>query len=144
MRRSHLQLPFRLRWAFYASFAALFASGAAGWMVQRATTGDDFSSLSRAALPWLLKIHGGAAMVALFVLGVLYPLHIARGWRLNRNRFWGAVLVLATALLIVTGYLLYYASAEGLREIVSSTHSWIGLAFPLIVAWHIVRGRSSR
>ncbi len=144
MRHSHLSLPPRIRWALYLAIATLFGTGTVWWLVQRATTDEALTSGTRALLPWLLKIHGGAAMFALVILGVIYPLHIARGWRTRRNRFWGFVLSLATTVLVVTGYLLYYTADESLRAMVSSIHFWVGLLLPAVIAWHIRTGRSAR
>jgi len=144
VRRSHLHLPSRLRWTFYATFTLLFASGLGWWIVHFTTGPEDDASIARTALPWLLKIHGAAAMLSLVVLGVLYPLHIARGLRTDRNRIWGFALVIATTLLIVTGYLLYYASAETLRTVASATHTWTGVGLPLVIALHVIFGRKSR
>lgn len=143
MRHSHLSLPPRLRWAFYLAIAILFGTGAAWWLVQLATDGEALTSGTRALLPWLLKVHGAAAMFALVIVGVIYPLHITRGWRLRRNRFWGVVLSVATILLVATAYLLYYASGEGLRAAASSIHLWVGLFLPVIIVWHIRSGRSA-
>jgi hypothetical protein len=145
MRRDGIRLRPRLRVAFYALFALLFISGVAWfilhtWLRRPSEFG---SGTPNAAEPWLLKVHGAAAMVSLILLGVLYPVHIWRGWQARRNRRSGATLVGICLLLIITGYLLYYVGGETARAVTSLLHLLIGLAFPLIIAFHIWRGRAS-
>ncbi len=143
MSSDRLRLPPRLRTAFHAVFLILFLSGVGWWLATEFPAAEGETGSFRIA-PWLLKIHGAAAMVALVVLGMLYPNHSARGWRLHRNRAWGGGLVAACVLLAATGYLLYYSGDESLREISSALHRWLGLGLPLIVLVHIWRGRLSR
>jgi hypothetical protein len=119
----------------------LFASGAAWqtlhWLSESAPTQPN-------AAPWLMRIHGAAAMAALVILGTLIPLHLRRGWIARRNRFSGVAFTCAGALLVVTGYALYYVGSESLREWSSYTHVALGLAAPLALLWHIWLGRRSR
>ena len=128
---------------FHAVFAILFATGSAWWVAQ-AYVGRDNSPIVASAAPWLLKVHGAAAMAALAVLGTLYPLHIIRGWRARRNRVWGGVLAAVCGVLVATGYLLYYAGGETVREAASAIHIWLGLGFPVVLIVHIWRGRVSK
>ena len=146
MRHDGIRLRPRLRVTFYAVFALLFISGVAWYILHTwARHPDEFGSEEPNALePWLLKMHGAAAMVSLVLLGVLYSVHIWRGWHANRNRRSGTVLVAVCLLLIVTGYLLYYVGGETTRAVTSLLHLFIGLALPLIIAFHIWRGRASR
>jgi hypothetical protein len=96
------------------------------------------------AQPWLMKVHGAAAMLALIVFGSLVPIHIRRGWRAHRNRLSGTVMVTTSALLILTGYALYYAAGEEMRVWSSAAHQVIGVGLPVLTAWHIWRGRRAR
>ncbi len=145
MRRDDLRLRPRLRATFYAVFAVLFASGAGWWVAHTwLLSADDGATASNAIEPWLLKVHGAAAMAALLVLGALYPVHIARSWRTRRNRGWGIGLVVACLVLILTGYLLYYAGGEIVRDAAASIHLWLGVALPIILGVHIWRGRATR
>jgi len=142
MRRDGIQLSRRLRIAFYTVFGALFLTGAGWWGLQLAA--DRHGEEPNVVQPWLLKGHGAAAMLCLFILGVLYPLHIARGWRARRNRFTGAGLVAVSILLILSGYLLYYSGGETTRATASQVHTYLGLALPFVVVAHILRGRKLR
>jgi hypothetical protein len=142
MRPDNIRLKPRLRASFYAVFAVLFATGAAWWTLHTLIHAEGGADSSVA--PILLKAHGAAAMIFLVVLGILYPVHIKRGWVARRNVRSGSVLVALCLLLIITGYLLYYAGGESAREWASRAHGWLGLAMPLIIGAHIWRGRRLR
>ena len=136
MKRSTFRLNRPLKAAVYLSFAALLGTGA-GWMYAQGRLEDQgwetFPGL-------LMKTHGGAAMLALIVLGALSA-HIRRGWKADRNRLSGALLIGVNAFLIVTGYGLYYAGGEALREWLSRWHAWIGLGFGVLLPAHVIAGR---
>jgi len=135
-----LRLKPAFRFALYAAFAVLFVSGAT-WLV--ADRWKETSELAQEAAADLLMVHGGAAMVALLLLGALVPLHVQRGWRAARNRIAGVAMVTFNAVLIVTAFGLYYAGSETLRPWMSDVHLWVGLAFPLLLLIHVVLGRRS-
>lgn len=90
---------------------------------------------------WWLRLHGAAAMLALVGAGSLTLTHMRRAWRLRRNRGWGGALGTATVILLATGYLLYYASDEDSRSIVSLMHWIVGLACVALVPLHARLGR---
>ncbi len=135
-----MRLKPAFRFALYAAFAVLFVSGAT-WLV--ADRWKETSELAQEAAADLLMVHGGAAMVALLLLGALVPLHVQRGWRAARNRIAGVVMVTFNAVLVVTALGLYYAGSETLRPWMSDVHLWVGLAFPLLLLIHVVLGRRS-
>ncbi len=135
-----MRLKPAFRFALYAAFAVLFVSGAT-WLV--ADRWKETSELAQEAAADLLMVHGGAAMVALLLLGALVPLHVQRGWRAARNRIAGVAMVTFNAVLIVTAFGLYYAGSETLRPWMSDVHLWVGLAFPLLLLIHVVLGRRS-
>jgi hypothetical protein len=126
----------------YAATAALFASGIA-WLVLHyffALPGE-FGPTLHPGEPWMLKLHGAAAMAGLLVYGSLMPVHIRRAWAIRRNIVLGIGLVMLMLLLTVTGYLLYYAGDETTRPVISALHWVVGLVVPALLAWHIFSGR---
>jgi len=127
----------------YALFTTLFASGAA-WLVADALKDGDGGEVWQAVSANLLMIHGGASMATLVVLGALFPLHMRLGWRANRNRVSGSLMVTITGLLIVTAFGLYYSGSDVLRASTSYLHIGVGLALPILVVVHVLRGRRSR
>ena len=136
MQRSSFRLNRPFKALVYLSFGVLLLTGA-GWMYAQGRLEDQgWETVPRL----LMKIHGGAAMLALLVLGALAT-HIRRGWKADKNRLSGAVLIAVNAFLIVTGYGLYYAGGEALREWLSRWHAWIGLASGMLLPAHVLAGR---
>jgi hypothetical protein len=121
----------------YAMGVILVVTGA-GWAllhyIPAALGVDEHVALPAKAL--LMKVHGAAAMVALLLLGALLP-HIAGGWRLAANRASGITLLSVNGLLIVTGYLLYYAGGDALRESSSMLHLLLGAAVAVLLPVHL-------
>jgi MFS family permease len=131
------------RW-FYGVSLLLFLTGAVwvlfDWLATREEArADFFQSLE----VWALKVHGAAAMAFLVVLGMLILTHIKPGWRMRRNRANGAVVVMIVALLVVSGYGLYYFGDEQWRSAASWIHVVLGLAAPPLLCWHIWSGRKA-
>ena len=136
MQRSTFRLNRPFKALVYLSFGVLLLTGA-WWMYEQSHLDD----LYLVTLPRLLmKIHGGAAMLALLVLGAL-TVHIRRGWKAHKNRLSGALLMAVNVFLIVTGYGLYYAGGEALREWLSRWHAWLGLASGVLLPAHVLAGR---
>lgn len=92
----------------------------------------------------LLRLHGGAAMAMLVLLGTLLPLHVRFGWRRGRNVASGIFMLATNGILIVTAFGLYYAGSDALRHWTSVLHVVAGLALPALVAGHVALGRRSR
>ncbi len=81
---------------------------------------------------WWLQLHGGFSFASLWIFGLLWSIHILRGWNMRWRRWSGGALVAATVLLIITGWGLYYFDSREVREITSFIHWVIGLfAFAL-------------
>ena len=135
MQRSSFRLSRPLKGTVYLAFGALLLTGA-GWMLAQTHLEEEgWETIPRL----LLKVHGGAAMLALLLLGAL-TLHVKRGWLANRNRLSGAVLVAVNVFLVVSGYGLYYASDEALRAWLSRWHAWIGLGIFILLPAHVIAG----
>jgi len=130
------------RYFLYAVLALLFLSGVAWtyWTYLAASPGD-FETTAKA---WGMKIHGAAAMAVLVLIGMLLSGHVRSAWRARRNRANGAVFLSVFAVLTVTGYGLYYAGGEMLREWTSWIHLVVGLALPILLLIHIFLGRRTR
>ncbi|HZS83172.1 MAG TPA: hypothetical protein VFA50_09875 [Stellaceae bacterium] len=142
MRPNGVKLSRLHQAALYGAFAVLFASGLAWSILHDGVPvlggGDGGES---AIEPLLLSIHGAAAMAALLVLGSLLPQHIKWAWKGRMNRSTGGLMLTTQALLVVTGYALYYAGDDGMRALASRLHLVLGLGFPALLVWHIREGR---
>lgn len=133
------------RWqrrSVYLTIALLTLSGVA-WLVAhfflRPVT--EFGESVSPFEPWSMKLHGGAAMALLFLLGSMLNNHIRRGLRARRNRSSGWSMVALTGLLVLTGYGLYYLAGEGSRPLWSWVHWVIGAGFAAGLPLHVWWGR---
>lgn len=93
---------------------------------------------------FLMRVHGGGAMLALLILGALVPLHVLPSWRRGRNRISGMSICALMIVLIVTAFGIYYAGDDQWRAVLSGTHKVVGLASPMLLAGHIWLGRRTR
>ena len=79
---------------------------------------------------------------SLVTLASLLPGHIARAWQVRRNHRSGILMLAGIALLILTGYGLYYASEDRTRAMISVLHWGVGLAAACALPLHVVLGKS--
>ncbi len=123
----------------------LWATGAA-WLVfhyflqRHGEFGPEPSPLE----PWWLRLHGAFAFATLWTVGLLWGVHVVNGWSFGRRRWSGAVMLGLFALLIVTGWLLYYAGSDRLRAAASLAHWSIGLGLPGLYLIHRLAERARR
>jgi hypothetical protein len=142
-----VQLGTPARRALYATLLALIASGV-WWLgahfaaILFGSDADDLRRLARESLA--LKVHGAAAFAMLLALGAMAAYHVRRGWALDRNRASGSLVVTCFAILILTGYALYYLVGEDTRASVSLAHWALGLALAPMLVVHVILGRRSR
>ncbi len=131
-----MRLSARFRAVLYVVVAVLFVTGAAWIMLDRAMWPETSTGL--------LRLHGGAAMAMLVLLGTLLPVHARIGWRRGRNLASGLVMLAVNAVLVVSAFGLYYAGSEALRRWTSEVHIVVGFGLPLLVAGHVLLGRRTR
>lgn len=120
---------------------ALLGSGAV-WLLVHYLWGAGAGELPHALEPWMMKLHGLAAMGALFALGSLATGHVPHGLRVTQGRRGrrqhrlGLWLLSLAALLVGSGWLLYYFTPENWRAATGAAHSAIGVAMALVLVWH--------
>ncbi|HEX7915770.1 hypothetical protein [Rudaea sp.] len=145
-RRAHgeygLRLSPRYRRIVYAAFAAIWLTGIL-WLIfhyflQRL---GEFGAEPHPLEAWWLRLHGAAAFVMLWLAGLLWAVHVRHGLARPKRRVTGIVLIAMFAVLVPSGWLLYYASDDALRDAVRLIHWLVGLALPLLLVVHVVRGR---
>lgn len=147
LRPSGLTGPVRLgrtrKRVVYGVCLGVWASGVL-WLVFHyfLRRSGDFGPETHPLEPWCLRLHGAFAFAALWTLGLLSASHIASGWSTGRRRWSGALLLTLGGVLVVTGYLLYYAVAENLRQATSYVHWGLGLGAPLAFLFHRLRARA--
>ncbi|HUL19566.1 MAG TPA: hypothetical protein VLV29_09910 [Steroidobacteraceae bacterium] len=88
---------------------------------------NEFGSLPN---PWeapLLRLHGLVAVAAVFLFGWVAAGHIPVRWRQGMNRPSGLWLLGFAGILVLSGYALYYTTAQ-LHAAAALVHEWLGLA----------------
>ncbi|WP_124384211.1 hypothetical protein [Ralstonia sp. SET104] len=141
LRESAFRLSRRRRWMVYGVFAALLVTGLI-WLALHFL--DDGSESGTQVLAWSMKVHGAAAMAGLYLFGMLWGPHIRNAWVRRRNRAAGAVFGTLTAVLVATGYALYYVNGELPRQSAEILH-WLAGVTVCIALWvHIAIGRRKR
>ncbi|HEX9397253.1 MAG TPA: hypothetical protein VF943_11010 [Burkholderiales bacterium] len=129
------------RWLLVLAFAGIAISGLA-WAGLDLVNGFGPSpdAAVQSAKSWLGRVHGAFAMLALAAFGSALAIHVPTGWSASARRASGLVLVVATILLAATGYLLYYAGSETLRDWSTWLHLGAGVAVCAAFGWHRVFG----
>lgn len=125
----------------YVVLGTLWASGA-GWLIFHyfLHQASEFGELPHPLEAWWLRLHGAAAFAALWLLGLLWAVHLVPAWN-ARRRSSGIVLSAITAMLAVSGYLIYYVGAESARAWIVLAHWLLGLAVIVPLLLHALRGR---
>ena len=130
-----------LRAAILTLGALLWLSGAA-WLVLHFAFAQQ-SPFGPLPNPWealLMRVHGVLAVGGVFLLGWIVGGHTIERWGSARNRLSGLALVGSVALLVASGYALYYTTGA-LHEAASRTHEWLGAGSLLAALAHWVRAR---
>jgi hypothetical protein len=144
IRASHHHVHRLVRWqrlTLYLSGAALLLSGGV-WLAIHYSIGAGAGELPHPLEAWSLRLHGLAAFVGLFVLGVLAAAHVPQGWRLSHRRRWagqrasGVLLCVIGGILAATGYLLFYFAPDSVRPTLGWAHALVGVLMALLVASH--------
>jgi len=141
----HNRLPRWLRRGIYALTTLLLGSGIAwlGAAYLLAAPGED----TPAPHPWAgpaLAIHGIAAQAALVAYALVGQAHLRAGWRTVAQRRAGVGLALAVLLLMSSGLGFYYGANEAALPWLRWSHVAIGTALPVLLGWHVRRGRRLR
>jgi len=137
LRQPRLYLTRRGKVATYAVLGAAWGTGIL-WIIFHywfARQGE-FGREPFPAEHWSLAAHGAAAFGALLLGGWLWPAHIGPWWTSGKRRSSGVVLIGMAVILIVSGYALYYASSESLRDWIAVLHWSVGLAFAVPFGVH--------
>jgi hypothetical protein len=102
------------------------------------------ASVAQLAKTWLGRLHGALAMAALVALGSVLPLHLPAGWRARTHLASGLSFLGTGAVLVASGYLLYYGADEGLRWLSAYGHIAAGIAACVLFAIHWFAGAQKR
>jgi hypothetical protein len=143
-RRTAKLAPWQI-WLLTVSGTGLWLSGGA-WLLLHyfGQVRGEFGPETNPAEPWMMKIHGAFLIAALLGIGGLFLVHIVKGWDHRHQRVAGIALSAVLGVLVISGYLLYYAGDETVRPWISLLHWCIGLALPVVFLWHYLNARLAR
>lgn len=127
--RGPLRLPLRRRYTVYFISSGVFLTGAL-WLIYHyfMRTPGPFGFQNNPLEVWWLRLHGGFSFASLWIFGLLWSIHVVRGWNMRWRRWSGGTLVGAILVLTLTGYGLYYFDGEGWRDWTSIVHWVVGLS----------------
>lgn len=130
-------------WTLCISLLLLWASGM-GWLYLHyfCQVQTQFGLSANPAEHWLLRVHGFFLIPALMALGGILFAHIPRSWSIKAMKRSGVAQILAYLVLIATGYLLYYAGGDRLRNSAGLIHWGLGALAPLFFVWHYLSRKS--
>jgi hypothetical protein len=125
-----------LRCSVFGTFAVLWASGAL-WLVLHHGFAQQ-TAFGPAQNPWeapVLRIHGWIAVAGVFLLGWLGGGHILERWGRPGHRMSGYALSAAAAVLVLTGYALYYTT-DSFHDGAAVAHEVLGAAAIVLALGH--------
>lgn len=140
MRHHHArppQLARKRRMILYGIAAGTWATGAL-WVVCHyfLMSEGPFGLTPHPLEFWSLASHGAFAFASLWLLGLLWAVHIPIGWRTSRRRWSGGAMLGVSGWLVLSGYALYYVGSEELMSISAILHWSVGLAAPALFLLH--------
>jgi hypothetical protein len=140
-----LRLSRNHRRSVYAILAATWISGVL-WLIFHyfMTRQGEFGTEPHAFEAWSLRLHGAAAFAALWLGGLLWIVHVRAGLALPKRRVSGIVLIVLFVVLGASGYLLYYASDDYLRDCTRLLHWIVGVLLIVPFLMHSLRARRQR
>jgi hypothetical protein len=131
VERGPLKLPRGRRWTVYGICFGTWITGVL-WLVYHyfMTTEGRFGPETHPLEQWWKILHAGFSFFAVGILGLLWGVHILRGWNSNWRRWSGGTLAGLFFVLTVTGFGLYYIYVidEAWRAWTSIIHWVLGLA----------------
>jgi hypothetical protein len=139
-RRTHAMAAWH-RTSVHACGLALLLTGIV-WLVVHYGFGAGSGELPHPWEAWTMRLHGLAAWLAVFMLGVVAAAHVPWGWRsswrrhLDAQRRLGITLCALGAGAALTGYALMYLVNEAQRPSLGWLHSAIGAAMGVVLWIH--------
>jgi hypothetical protein len=149
MTRMPHRLPAWQQRLLAVSGGTLVVTGVA-WLAVHYAIGAGAGGLPHPSEAWLMRLHGLAAFAGLFALGTLATQHVPRGLRLGaghrhaNQRRTGLALLTLGAMLVGSGYALYYFAPEDVRPALGWVHAALGVAMASVVFGHRRHARAAR
>jgi hypothetical protein len=138
------QMSAALRRLVLAAAALLWFSGV-WWLVLHYAFAQQtpFGELPNPSEPLAMRVHGVLAVGAVFLLGWIAGGHVIERWDGARRRLSGLLLSATAAVLVVSGYALYYTTGFP-HELASLAHQGLGALAIVAALVHGWRRRPMR
>lgn len=124
--------------SLYSILGLLFLSGA-GWLILHwfFQVPTQFGSAPHPLQPGILIVHGVLGIVAVFLVGWVAGAHVVTNWARKVSRGSGIAMIATLAILTVTGFGIYYLTAELVARVDAFVHEIVGLAgiLPALIHW---------
>lgn len=131
-----MKLTFIQRFFCYLTFFTLFFSGVI-WLILNPFVSENFSFLPFQV--WSLRLHGAASFGFMIIFGMILSTHVSFNWQVKKNRrISGIILIVFLAILIASGYGLYYLGDEDSRQFISYLHWIIGIITSIFFTIHFL------
>jgi hypothetical protein len=139
-------MPRRPQAAVYLIMGGLWVTGC-GWLLldQFIATRGPFGKTPHPLEQPLLLIHGITSVLSMYLLGWISARHVLRWWRGRSRRLSGGALAAMIALLVVSGFLLFFVSDDQWQHAAALIHEVLGLAVTVfaIQHWFLYKRRAS-
>lgn len=129
------------QWALWSIVLLLVLSGAVWLWAEYAYTAAEGGTEAYEIKHYAMIVHAAVALLFVFAAGTLLYTHMLAAWRQQRNRITGVIIAATALLLTVSGFGLWYAGGELLRNVSELTHWITGFAIPLVLLAHAIVGR---
>jgi len=129
----------RIKRLLAISFSALYAAGTGYWLShlflrKHGEFGDEPHFLERALAP----IHLGAALIFIFILGIVWEKHIRTALKIHRHRFTGWSFIGLLCFLSLSGIVIIYASEDWIK-LAQKIHPWVGVSLLPFLLIHVTK-----
>lgn len=132
-----LKLTLSDKWLVYSASIGVWLTGAlwvyfSYFMRVEGEFGEQYHPLE----PLWQKLHGGFGVVATFGVGMLWGMHVVKGWNMRWRRLSGGWLFGITLFLVISGGALYYIESDRWKNWTTIAHWAVGLAVLILFLLH--------
>lgn len=133
----YVRMPRGRRRAVYLVLGSLWVSGCL-WLYldQFLATHGQFGITPHPLESPILLLHGVVAIASMYLFGWITARHILRWWSARLRRISGAVLAAAFAILIVSGFALFFLVDADLQRGAALIHEVLGLGVTVFAVQH--------
>jgi hypothetical protein len=141
------RMPASMRIAIYLVMGGLWLSGGVWLLLQYCfRNSGEFGLQPHPLQPSVLLVHGMLAVAGTWLLGWISRGHALEGWRQQQRRPSGGGLWLLCALLVSSGFALFYITSDTVHDVTAGAHEVFGavVTIPTMVHWWVRRRRFER